>query len=244
MARTARRTLGSARRRAGVAGAVLLAVAAVLVPVGSAAGTSPSASDSRAAAGPAWSKVTSPASGTTTSQRHHGADRPRGADAETAVQDDIARVLRSSPGAVRTGAYQVSWGGGAVVSTWAPAASSSVDRGGALGARDADVSSTASLASVGGCPDGTTVHWFCFYEHASFGGRMLQFRDCPSTQSLAAYGFANQTTSWVNNRSGVTITVYDGSTSGTVLWREYGRSSGSNVGSWANDRADTFTCRT
>ena len=102
----------------------------------------------------------------------------------------------------------------------------------------------ASASSVGGCPDGTYVHWFCFYENASFGGRMLQFRDCPSTQSLASYGFANQTTSWVNNRSGVTITVYDGSTSGTVLWREYGKSYDTNVGSWANDRADTFTCRT
>jgi hypothetical protein len=29
-----------------------------------------------------------------------------------------------------------------------------------------------------------------------------------------------------------------------VLWREYGKSSSANVGSWANDRADTFTCRT
>jgi hypothetical protein len=207
----------------GLAGGALLALAALLVPAGSAAGQPSQGST----AGPVTAEGRAPGHAT------------------TALEDDIARVLSTSPGAVRTGPYEVSWDGGAVVSTWLPKGSASVDRTGALAVRDADTMSTATLAtSVGGCPDGTTVHWFCFYENASFGGRMLQFRDCPSTQSLGAYGFANQTTSWVNNRSGVTITVYDGSTSGTVLWREYGRSSDSNVGSWANDRADTFTCRT
>jgi hypothetical protein len=171
------------------------------------------------------------------------------------VEADIDRVLRDSPGAVRTGPYEVSWDGGSVVSTWVPQGSAARDVGpgvatdvGALAARDDGVPSATSTntlsSSYGGCPDSTTVHWYCFYENASYGGRMLQFRDCPSTQSLGYYGFANATTSWVNNRSGVTITVYDGSTSGTVLWREYGRSHSSNVGSWANDRADTFTCRT
>jgi hypothetical protein len=214
---------------------VLLALAALLVPAGSAAGASPQVPVASAAA----------------------AGSSASADAVT-LENDIARVLRSSPGAVRTGPYEVSWDDGAVVSTWVPQDSAGRDSGpgsapdvGALAVRDdgapsvtSTTSATSLSAAVGGCPDGTTVHWFCFYENASYGGRMLQFRDCPSTQSLGAYGFANQTTSWVNNRSGVTITVYDGSTSGTVLWREYGRSSSSNVGSWANDRADTFTCRT
>jgi len=213
----------SARRRVGVVGAVLMALAALLVPVGSASGEPSQGST----AGPSMATGRAAAGG------------------DASVENDIARVLSTSPGAVRTGRYEVSWDDGAVVSTWVPKGSASVDRAGALATRDADTTSSITLAtSVGGCPDGTTVHWYCFYEHASFGGRMLQFRDCPSTQSLGYYGFANQTTSWVNNRSGVTITVYDGSTSGTVLWREYGRSSSSNVGSWANDRADTFTCRT
>jgi hypothetical protein len=215
---------GSTRRRVGFGGCVLIALAALLVPVGSAAGQPTQGST----AGPTAAEGRAPARSEATS-----------------LENDIERVLSTSPGAVRTGTYEVSWDGGAVVSTWVPKGSSSGDRGGALAARDADTTSSVTLAtSVGGCPDGTTVHWYCFYEHSSFGGRMLQFRDCPSTQSLGAYGFANQTTSWVNNRSGVTITVYDGSTSGTVLWREYGRSSDSNVGTWANDRADTFTCRT
>jgi hypothetical protein len=225
MAWTVKRVEGrSTRRRVGFGGCVLMALAALLVPVGSAAGQ--------------------PTQGSTAGPTAVEGRAPGGSDA-TSLENDIERVLSTSPGAVRTGAYEVSWDGGAVVSTWVPKGSSSGDRRGALAARDADSTSSLTLAaSVGGCPDGTTVHWYCFYEHASFGGRMLQFRDCPSTQSLGAYGFANQTTSWVNNRSGVTITVYDGSTSGTVLWREYGRSSDSNVGTWANDRADTFTCRT
>jgi hypothetical protein len=164
------------------------------------------------------------------------------ANAVARIENDIARVLRSSPGATRTGPFEVSWDGGAVVSTWTPP-SRPRDAGSTQGTLALGQQALAS-SSYAGCPDGTTVHWFCFYENASFGGRMLQFRDCPSTQSLASYGFANQTTSWVNNRSGATITVYDGSTNGTVLWREYGRSHSSNVGSWANDRADTFTCRT
>jgi hypothetical protein len=229
--RSERGRADKAGRRLGPVGCLLLALSALLVPAGSAAGASPQVPVASA----------------------EGQSAPVDA---TALESDIARVLRSSPGAVRTGPYEVSWDDGAVVSTWVPQA----DRGsgpgsaaaaGALTARDdgaPSMTSTTSTnglsAAVGGCPDGLSVHWFCFYENASYGGRMLQFRACPSTQSLGAYGFANQTTSWVNNRSGVTITVYDGSTSGTVLWREYGRSSSSNVGSWANDRADTFTCRT
>jgi hypothetical protein len=214
----------------GLAGCVLLGLSALLVPAGSAAGASPQVPGAAAEGSIAR------------------------ADAVT-LENDIARVLRSSPGAVRTGPYQVSWDDGAVVSTWVPQGSAARDVGpgvatdvGALAARDDGVPSATSTntlsSSYGGCPDSTTVHWYCFYENASYGGRMLQFRDCPSTQSLGYYGFANATTSWVNNRSGVTITVYDGSTSGTVLWREYGRSHSSNVGSWAIDRADTFTCRT
>jgi hypothetical protein len=160
-----------------------------------------------------------------------------GALESSRIEREISRVLRTSLGARRTGPWEVSWDGGAVVSRWTlPRAQTSTSASTSM--------AVSAASSYAGCPDGTYVHWFCFYEHASYGGRMLQFRDCPSTQSLAAYGFANAATSWVNNRSGATVTVYDGSSSGTVLWREYGRSHSSNVGSWANDRADTFTCST
>lgn len=229
--RSRRSSTNSADRRRVAIACAVLGLFALLVPAGSAAGE---------------------ASGQSARPTSVGADdgallAMAASQSETASIDrDIARVLRSSGGAVRTGRYEVSWDGGAVISTWVP--SSSAETSGRTGAQSLSTSSDSVEASLtsgyAGCPDGTTVHWYCFYEHASYGGRMLQFRDCPSTQSLGYYGFANATTSWVNNRSGVTITVYDGSTSGTVLWREYGRSHDDNVGSWANDRADTFTCRT
>jgi hypothetical protein len=215
-------------RRVSWLACAVLALSALLVPAGSAAGES---------------RRPSPTSATSSGTRVVDPGVRRLESEISRIESDISRVLRASPGAVRTGPLEVSWDGGAVVSTWAPR-SSDVYRTGTQRLDAGPSGQVAAATSVGGCPDGTYVHWFCFYENASFGGRMLQFRDCPSTQSLASYGFANQTTSWVNNRSGVTITVYDGSTSGTVLWREYGRSSDTNVGSWANDRADTFTCRT
>lgn len=223
-----RRAPGRSRRRLGALCCAVLGLSAVLVPASSAAGES---------SGPTSRAV--PASGM------RATAGPHGPASLSRVESDISRVLRDSPGAVRTGPLEVSWDGGAVVSTWVVDAGAN-DVGDPAALRLEASGSAQRLAASGyaGCPDGTFVHWFCFYEHASFGGRMLQFRDCPSTQSLASYGFANQTTSWVNNRSGVTITVYDGSTNGTVLWREYGRSNDANVGSWANDRADTFTCRT
>jgi Peptidase inhibitor family I36 len=219
-------TRGAARRRAGVLAVAVLGAAALLVPAGSASGVTP---------GPSVTAVSS-------------SDPVAAPTRAGQLENDITQVLRSSPGAVRTGPYEVSWDDGAVVSTWVPRGSAVDGRTSAEQMRlpdgGSDSAALSAASSYAGCPDGTSVHWFCFYENASYGGRMLQFRDCPSTQSLGAYGFANATTSWVNNRSGVTITVYDGSTSGTVLWREYGRSHSSNVGSWANDRADTFTCRT
>jgi Peptidase inhibitor family I36 len=219
-------TNGAGRRRVTGVCCVVLGLAALLVPAGSAAGEGSSPS------------VVAPVA------EARGSGLPQ--SQTSSVEADITRVLRSSPGAVRTGRYEVSWDGGAVVSTWAPSSvPASSDRTGTQRlSTSGDEVETSLTSGYAGCPDGTTVHWYCFYEHASYGGRMLQFRDCPSTQSLGYYGFANATTSWVNNRSGVTITVYDGSTSGTVLWREYGRSHDDNVGSWANDRADTFTCRT
>lgn len=38
--------------------------------------------------------------------------------------------------------------------------------------------------------------WLRLYEHAGYGGRSLQFRDRGYTQDLAAWGFANETSSY------------------------------------------------
>ncbi|MEV0636330.1 peptidase inhibitor family I36 protein [Streptomyces sp. NPDC050619] len=86
------------------------------------------------------------------------------------------------------------------------------------------------------CPSG----WYCFFQYADFGGRMLQFRDCGGNQSLTDYGFGNRTTSWVNNTQH-TVEVYDKDAEPFVtLWREAANSRSSSVGDATDNRADFF----
>ena len=97
---------------------------------------------------------------------------------------------------------------------------------------------TSLTTTVHGCPSG----WYCFYENASYGGRMLQFQDCSSggvTQFLSNYGFANQTTSWVNGKATGWVDVFSSS---AWLWTERWGTSSSNVGAANNDKAYYFTC--
>jgi len=99
-----------------------------------------------------------------------------------------------------------------------------------------------------GCPYTSTNGWDCFYQNGSFndysclggspcgdGGRMLQFESC-GTQSLATYGFADMTSSWVNNTSSY-VTVYN--SSHTELWSEGPGAASTGVGG-ANDQAYSF----
>jgi hypothetical protein len=102
-----------------------------------------------------------------------------------------------------------------------------------------------------GCPYGSTSGWTCFYQNIDFnhyscpggasppcsdGGRLLQFQSC-GTQSLATYGFSDQTSSWVNN-TGSHVAVY--ATSGAELWDEAPGGASAYVGDAYNDRADSF----
>ena len=99
-----------------------------------------------------------------------------------------------------------------------------------------------------GCPYTSTTGWACFYQNTNFdnysclggspcgdGGRMLQFESC-GTQSLATYGFADMTSSWVNNTSSY-VTVYN--YSHAELWSESHGAASPGVGS-DNDQAYTF----
>ena len=86
------------RRRVGVLAVAVLGLAALLVPAGSAAGE------------PSGQAVTTASS----------SDSSAAAAGAALLESDITRVLRSLPGAVRTGPYEVSWDGGSVVSTWVP----------------------------------------------------------------------------------------------------------------------------
>ncbi|GAB2696749.1 hypothetical protein GCM10027194_33460 [Thalassiella azotivora] len=128
------------------------------------------------------------------------------------VAAQVAALLAEHPDATQVGPRSVAWEGGDVVLTLP------------------DPQERGATASAGSCGGG----WSCLFEHSWYGGRMLQFRSCGYRQSLGSYGFANQASSWVNNR-GQWTRVGDGSS--TVLWTEYGYASASSVG-WANDRAD------
>ena len=37
-----------------------------------------------------------------------------------------------------------------------------------------------------GCPFGLSVVWSCFYQNASYGGRMLEFKDCSTLYRLTS----------------------------------------------------------
>jgi hypothetical protein len=138
-------------------------------------------------------------------------------------------LLLDSPGAVQIQSDAVAWEDGNVVLHIPAAQDGLVDK-----------------ASWHGCPEG----WFCFYQHDQFRGRRLQFRDCPSggkSQWLRNYGFHNQTTSWVVNRSLSFVNVNDDDytpqwPNGRNLWNADAWSSSSNVGNDANDKADWFIC--
>jgi hypothetical protein len=67
---------------------------------------------------------------------------------------------------------------------------------------------------------------------------MLEFQDCGVTQYLSDYGFAGQTTSWVNTRHSGVVHVRDSSYN--FLWSEPTTSESSNVGAANNDRANEF----
>lgn len=143
---------------------------------------------------------------------------PGGAEPGQGRPGELRQFLADHPDATQVAPDQVAWHGGDVVMTFP---SEPAPRAGVV-----------TLASAGACDSG----WSCLYEHPWYGGRKLQFRSCGYTQSLAAYGFANQATSWVNNRGSWTR-VLDG---GTTLWTEYGYAQVGSVAGWQNDRADSI----
>lgn len=145
------------------------------------------------------------------------------------LQEQIDAQLVLAPAGVLISQNEIAWNDGEVVMTF--------PMEGMSGARTSFPA--APPAAVKGCPSNR----FCFYRHRNYKGRMLKFRDC-KRQSLADYGFGNETSSWVNNTSYRKVDVYDaGPSPDKRLWRETAHSKSSWVGSSANDKADYFKCR-
>lgn len=149
---------------------------------------------------------------------------------------EIVQVLNEHPDGVQISQDQIAWNNGKIILTVPSEPQSSIQ-----GAND-----LSPLASVDGCPSG----WYCFYQDINFNagtsGRRLQFQDCGTgasgglLQKLSDYGFANQTSSWVVNRSLSVVDVFD--SGGAPLWPEHGNSKSSYVGDGLNDMADAFIC--
>jgi hypothetical protein len=160
---------------------------------------------------------------------------PSGAANPGGTERQIRSFLDAHPDAVRYSRSQVAWQDGAVILTWPD------PRTGKVSLSPADrpdlEPGEVGASDVNGCPAGITkTNKYCFYEHSSFGGRMLQFQDCGGDQFFDTYGFSNQTSSWVNTTSNV-VRVYDGFIS---IWDEPKNSKSSYVGAAANDKADSF----
>ena len=162
--------------------------------------------------------------------------------ADPALRQAVAQQLRNYPGGTQISPNEVSYHGGKVIVVF-PDATGHVPT-----TANARPSVTPNATYYWhGCPYGDSASWYCFYADVNFGGRMLQFQDCSSggtIQSLAQYGFANQTSSWVNT-SGIKaastskwVDVYDGNN--IFLWEEPPNSDSSWVGAGANDRAVWF----
>ena len=173
-------------------------------------------------------------------RRTRGATRCSLAPAgRSALQHEIDAVLRARPGGTQISQYQVSWQGGEVVLSLPRPRHRAVCRARPAGSRAGALSS--AVATSDSCPWSFSARYTCFYSDVGFSGRRLQFADtyCSSAVNFGDWGFSNTISSWVNNSSH-TVSVYDGpNTTGALLWRQYGVGNSANVGSAANDRADS-----
>lgn len=80
--------------------------------------------------------------------------------------------------------------------------------------------------------------WLTLYEHASFGGRAVSFRDPGYWQNLSTWGFDKAMTSWRNNTYCLAYAA-EGAGGGGAWLNLPARSSSANVGTAWNDRASS-----
>jgi len=180
------------------------------------------------------------------------------ADAATviaaSVQDQINQQLRDYPGGTQISPYEVAYRGGAVIMVFPEPATGRVP---VTASARPEIRAGASngvtvtlFDTVHGCPLAMFNRWYCVFQDANYGGRMLQFRDCTTAgyvNDLSDYGFQNETTSWVQTDifPGKTVAVYDQYHS-QPLWNEVSHggtyNQSPNVGPLLNDRAWRLKC--
>ncbi|MDO5699522.1 MAG: ATP-binding cassette domain-containing protein [Dermatophilus congolensis] len=163
-------------------------------------------------------------------------------------ENEIKEYLEEHPEAERLSEFQVAFNDGAVIMNFVPEGETRIANaisGEPSHATSIDVASAASTSYVEGCPAGNSTRWYCFYEHASWKGRMLQFKDCNGLlgvkQNFGDYGFARMTSSWVNTKTSRGVDVFSNPNWTGMLWTSHAGAKSSNVGAANNDRAVTFT---
>lgn len=95
------------------------------------------------------------------------------------------------------------------------------------------VAVTVGPAAFDDCP----ASWLCLWENAGYGGRMVQFQDAGSWQSLVPYGFNDLTSSWRNRRA-VDARLGENAGGGTNICVGNGGSA-SYIGDAWNDRVSS-----
>ena len=169
------------------------------------------------------------------------------------VQAQINQQLQQYPGGVQTSPNEVSYDNGNVVMVFPDASgqlpTDSTSRPELASSGSATTAAVTASTSNYGCPTGTFVNWYCFYQNINFnhynsdGGRMLEFRDCASGglyQTFVNYGFNDQTSSWINTVSSTDVDVYNNTGPSGYLWNELGVSRAAYVGDANNDKASAF----
>ncbi|WP_380282530.1 hypothetical protein [Kitasatospora purpeofusca] len=170
--------------------------------------------------------------------------------AKTKLQSEIDQQLATTRGGVQISANEVSYNGGDPIvalplpgAAIAPASSpAALKQRGATPAQIQEVLQSGDSLAVDchNCHAGASDNrWYCFYEHADFGGKRLQwnYEHCSAPVYFSGYGFENQTSGWVNTGA-LKVDAYDGGAAG--LWRELPSSMASYVGDSTNDRAAFF----
>jgi hypothetical protein len=106
-------------------------------------------------------------------------------------------------------------------------------------AASSDSASAASPMTASSYCLGLSTYWLVLYEHSSFGGRSLSFRDQTVWQDLTAYTFNDQMSSWINNTFCDAYASWD--TGGGGVWLTMSaRSSSTYVGATWNDQASSI----
>ena len=187
-----------------------------------------------------------------------GAGAPLSASAapdgpEGPLAGEMRQLLKLQPGGVQVSDNAMVWEATGTIVVWPSPGEAVAPKGlgsnvrreatrrlGLESLADDPVQTEYSIQDVHGCPSGLTVKdYYCFYTDINWGGRRLQFTGETRNGNAANWGFASQTTSWVNTDTDCEV-VANGPN--VFLWHEPEKSVSSYVGDANNDKMTYWSC--